>query len=70
MRPVSGSSTMARSPTVSETVARSVFEHLRLRFDAHGFGERADLQRGVRAHHLVGGELDPGGLERLEAGDA
>lgn len=32
--------------------------------DGHGFGHAADLEDGVRAHDLVGGDLNAGPLER------
>ena len=44
VRPFSGSSTIARLPIVSETVALSVVEDLRPGFDIHRFGEVADLE--------------------------
>ena len=44
-------------------------QHLRLRRHVHRFGDAADLERRVRAHDLVGRDLDAGRLERLKARD-
>ena len=70
MRPLSGSSTIARLPIVSETDGAVGVQHLRLRFDVDRLGQAADLQHGVRADDLVVGDLDAGRLEGLEAGHA
>ena len=60
----------ARLPMVSETTALSVLSTVRRGFDVDRFVHAADLQHGVRADDLVVRDLDAGGLERLEAGDA
>ena len=68
LRPLSGSSTTARLPMVSETVARSVSRIGDAPATVIDSFSCADLQHGVGADDLVGGDLDARRLERLEAG--
>ena len=67
LRPFNGNSTIARSPMVSETVARSVSSTCA---SADTFTDSVTpptCKHGVGAHDLVGGDLDAGRLERLKA---
>ena len=69
LRPFSGSSTIARSPIVSETTALSVFSTCALASTFTDSVSAAHLQHRVRAHDLVVGDLDARRLEGLEAGE-